>query len=263
VPSLIERLADHVDQPGIDGDPTLDIAQKHPGITRDQALQVQLAVKRRHQAQGDRIIGHQASFTSAGVRKLFPDAPTPMVGTLLASLVRGNGDEIALTSDEAFLECEIALILKQDLEGPELTDLEIVNAIDCYLPAIEIAPLRPGVRERAYSYEHLIAVQKASGGCVVFGERRTPAGAIDPALEGCLVSVDGQPLVGATGFEAMGGPVKVLAGMARTLSAIGERLHAGQVIMTGALPMPPVLTRANRFARIDFANLGGVGIRLV
>jgi 2-keto-4-pentenoate hydratase len=39
-------------------------------------------------------------------------------------------------------------------------------------------------------------------------------------------------------------------------------LRAGQVIMTGSLPMPPVINRANRVARIDFANLGGVSVRL-
>jgi 2-keto-4-pentenoate hydratase len=260
--SWIEELADHIDQPGIDGDPERDISLKRPGITREEALQVQLAVKRRHVAQGDRIIGHQASFTSAGVRKLFPEAPAPMVGTLLASLARSNGEEITLTSDEAFLECEIALILKRDLEGPDLTDLEIANAIDCYLPPIEIAPLRPGVRDLAYSYEHLIAVQKAPGGYVIFGDRRVPAHAIDPLLEGCLVSVDGKRLIGATGFEAMGGPARVIAGMARALSDVGEKLLAGQVIMTGSLPLPPVITRANRVASIAFANLGEITTRL-
>jgi hypothetical protein len=159
----IEELVDHFDRPGIDGDPGYDITRIEPGITRERALEVQMAVKRRRAADGDRIIGHQASFTTAGVRKIFPDAPMPMVGTLLASLARNDGDEIVLDSDEAFLECEIALILKRDLEGPDLTDMEVSSAIDCFLPAIEIAPLRPGVREKAYSYEHLIAVQKAPG----------------------------------------------------------------------------------------------------
>ncbi len=257
-----DELVSHVDRPGIDADPQLDIRRVAPDITREQALRVQLAVKRRRVAAGDRIIGHQASFTSAGVRKLFPDAPTPMVGTLLASIARNDGDEIALDADETFLETEIALILKRDLAGPDLVAAEVAAAIECFMPAIEIAPLRPGVRERAYSYEHMIAVQKASGGFVVFGSRQIPARGIDVRLEGCLASVDGEPRAAGTGFEAMGSPLLVVAAMARTLHGIGEKLLAGQIIMTGSLPSPPVLTRKNRVARADFTTLGSVTVRL-
>jgi 2-keto-4-pentenoate hydratase len=255
------ELVDHISQPGVDGDPARDIVRLAPNITRQEAQQVQLAVKRKRAAAGDRIIGHQASFTTSGVRKMFPDAPMPMVGTLLASLSRNDGDEIELDAEETFIESEIALILKRDLEGPDLTEREVLSAIDCFLPSIEIAPLRPGVRERAYSYEHLIAVQKSAGGYVFFGSRQTAARGIDIVLEGCLVSLDGEPRAAAMGFEAMGSPLKVVSAMARTLHGIGEKLLAGQVIMTGSLPAPPVATRANRVARADFAQLGSVTAR--
>jgi 2-keto-4-pentenoate hydratase len=44
--------------------------------------------------------------------------------------------------------------------------------------------------------------------------------------------------------------------MVQTLHDIGEQLHAGQVIMTGALVTPPSLTRRNRVARVEFSHLG-------
>lgn len=257
----IEELASHIDRPGVDSDPTLDIRAIAPDITREDALRVQLEVKRRRVLAGDRLVGRQASFTSAGVRKMFPDSPRPMVGSLLGSLVRNDGGEVPLDADESFLECEIALILKKDLRGPDLTDMDVLAAIDCFLPAIEIAPLRPGVREGAYSYEHLIAMQKADGGYVVFGPRQTPARGVDIVLEACIATVDGEARSSGTGFEAMGSPLRVVAAMARTLSAVGETLRAGEVIMTGALPPPPILTRDNRCARADFSTLGSVSVR--
>jgi 2-keto-4-pentenoate hydratase len=256
----MDELVAHIDSPGIDSDPSRDILKVEPELTREQALQVQLAVKRRHADAGDGIVGHQASFTSAGIRRLFPDAPMPMVGTLLRSLVLDDGESITLDAEENFVECEIALLLRRDLEGPHLKDMEVLAAIECFLPAIEIAPLRQGVRERVYSYQHMIAVQKALGGFIVLGRHLTPAKGVDVALEGCRVSIDGVVRGAATGHEAMGGPLKVVGAMARTLHAIGERLHAGQIILTGSLPSPPSLTRANRVAQVEFSRLGSVTV---
>lgn len=257
----LEALVDHIDQPGIDGDPARDITRVLPDITQEEALQVQIAVKRRRVASGDRIIGHQASFTSAGVLKLFPSAPRAMVGTLLASIIRADGDQVTLDTDEVFIESELGLILKRDLEGPQLTATQVLSAVDAFLPAIEVAPLRPGVREGQYSWAHMIAVQKAFGGYIVLGNRLTAPHGLDPRLEGCLVSIDSVPRAGAIGFEAMGNPLNVVAAMARRLSAIGEKLHAGEVLITGTLAPPQVVTAANRVARVDFQTLGSVCVQ--
>lgn len=257
-----EQLVHHIDQPGIDGDPARDIALLQPDISRTEALAVQLAVKRRRASAGDRIIGHQASFTSPAIRAIFPDAPEPMVGTLLASIVRPDGGAISLDCEEAFVESEMGLLLARDIEGPDVTAMEVLAATEGFLPAIEIAPLRPGVREGRYSWPHLIAIQKAVGGYVIFGSRLTSPRSIDVRLEGCLVSVDNRPRASATGFEAMGSPLNVVAGMARELHAIGEKLHAGQLVITGTLAPPQVITPRSRHARVDFQSLGSVSINL-
>jgi 2-keto-4-pentenoate hydratase len=258
----IDELADHIDQPGIDSDPSKDIIRVAPDITQDQALAVQLAVKRRHVAAGDRIVGHQASFTSQGVRKLFPDAPLPMVGTLLGSIVRNSGDEIVLDCEKVFIECELAMVLGRDLKGDRLTPFDVLSAVDGFFPAIEVAPVRQGVMEGAYSWPHLIAVQKAFGGFVVFGNKIASPSGFDPRMEACAVSIDGEERAAALGLEAMGNPLAVVAAMAARLHAIGEHLHAGQIIMTGSLPPPQPVTIENRVARADFSNLGSVSVRI-
>lgn len=257
----LEALVSHIDQPGIDKDPALDIVKVKPDITQVEALAVQLAVKRRREAEGDRIIGHQASFTSAAMRSIFPDAPRPMVGTLLASLARESGEQVELETSEVFVESEIALLLKKDLEGPALTASEILAATEAFLPAIEIAPSRPGVRAGLYSWPHMIAVQKAVGGFVVFGPRLTSPRAFDARLEGCLVSVDGEVRAGAVGYEAMGSPLTVVAAVARGLHAVGEKLRAGQVVMTGSIAPPQPVTAAHRQAQLEFQTLGSVSVR--
>ncbi|WP_066561066.1 2-keto-4-pentenoate hydratase [Croceicoccus bisphenolivorans] len=259
---IADHLIDHMDTPGIDSDPERDITKLKPDMTQDEALALQLAVKRRRVARGDRIIGHQASFTSAGIRKMFPDSPRPMVGTLLHSIMRPDGEEVQLDCDDVFIESEMALVLGRDLEGDQLTPTGILAAIDGFLPAIEVAPLRPGVMEGKYSWAHNIAVQKADGGYVIFGSKITPARSIDPRTEACLVSIDGEPRAAAAGFEAMGSPIFVVGEMVKKLHAIGEKLHAGQVIMTGSLPPPQRVSGANKCATVEFGTLGAVTVRL-
>lgn len=258
----MNALVEHIDRPGIDGDLAADIKKLKPDITEAEALAVQLAVKRKHVTNGDRIVGHQASFTSSAVRNLFPDSPHPMVGTLLESITRPDGDEVDLDTDLVVIECEIALLLGRDLEGSGLLPSDVLRATDAFLPAIEVAPLRFTSGPRC-SWMHQIAVQKAKGGYVVFGSKFTPARGIDPRLEGCLVSIDGQPRASACGFEAMGNPLSVVAAMAAKLAEIGEKLHAGQFIMTGSVTPPQRVKRGNdRVAFLQFATLGGVTVRL-
>lgn len=256
-----EQLVAHIDRPGVDSDPAFDIRLIAPDITQTEALKVQLAVKRRQVERGDRIIGHQASFTSAAVQRAFPDAPVPMVGTLLSSLLRSNGDPVTIGTDPTVIESEIGAILKRDLEGPDVSLPEVLSAIEGFCPAIEIAPVRPGVRESKYSWPHMIAVQKAAGGYVIIGDRLTEPSKLDLRLEGCLVSVDGKAKAGAVGFEAMGNPLKVIAAMAARLHAAGEKLQAGQLVITGSLPPPQPIGPDDRSALVEFTTLGSVGVQ--
>lgn len=258
----LQDMIDHMDSTGIDADPDRDITRFFPGITQDQALMVQLGVKRRYAAAGNAIVGHQASFTTPAARALFPDGPKPMVGTLLSSHLQSDGDEVILEDGEYLIECEIGLVLQKDLEGPDLTPMKVLEAVDYFVPAIEVAPLRTGMLEGAYSYEHMIAAQKAFGGYIVTGSRHTARHGIDLSLEGCVASVDGQPMAGAVGFDAMGSPLNVVAAVAATLHSVGERLHEGQLVITGSLPAPPRVQHGrNLSARADFTRLGSVSVR--
>ncbi len=259
--ATLKELIDHMDQPGIDSDPSKDITLIKPDITWEEALQVQFGVKRRHVERGDKIIGHQGSFTSESVRKLFPGSPFPMFGSLLRSITRKDGDEVELDCDTVFIESEIAVMLKTDLEGENLTPMDVLAATEGFLPAIEVAPVRPGVMEQKYSWAHSIAQQKAFGGYVVFGSKLTSPSGFNPQLEGCLISMDGEPKASATGFEAMGNPLNVVAALAAAIAPIGEKLHAGQIIMTGSVAPPQRVAPDTKVATLTCQTLGSVSVR--
>jgi 2-keto-4-pentenoate hydratase len=261
--SDIESLINYIDRNGADRDAGADILLQVPELDCDTALKVQIGVKRRHEAQGDRIVGHQASFTSAGAQKLVPSMPPPMVGTLLASLMRTDGDVVSFDGDDPmYIEAEIGVLLKRDLAGPGVTPLQALAAVEAFFPAIEVAPLRPGVLEGKFSNQHLIAVQKASGGYVFTGTRFTSPRNFDARLEGVVVSIGGKPRASAAGVEAMGNPLEVIAQVANRLAAAGESLKAGQVLITGSLPPPQRMNANDAVASAEFTRLGGVTVRV-
>jgi 2-keto-4-pentenoate hydratase len=258
----LDELVDLVDRPGVDRDADQDILRVAPQLSLDEALRVQIGAKRRREAAGDLIAGHQASFTSAAAQKFVPSMPPPMVGTLLRSILRSDGDTIELDGDPAFIESEIGVLLKRDLVGPNVTTLQAMLAIEAFFPAIEVAPLRPGVLEGKYSNQHMIAVQKASGGYVFTGSLLTSPRDFDARLEGVVVSINGQVRGSAAGAEAMGNPVAVLASVANRLAAAGEYLRAGQIVITGSLPAPQRLVAGDREACAEFTRLGRVTVRI-
>lgn len=256
-----EQLLDILDRPGIDKDVSQDIIKVSPDLSLDDAYRLQIASKQRRVHQGDRIAGYQASVTSVAAQKALPGIPAPMVGTLLHSLIRQSDATVALDADLTFVETEIGVLLKSDLSGPNVTALDVLAATAGFFPAIEVAPVRPGLLEGQWSNQHVIAVQKAPGGFVIVGSKLTAPSDVDVRLEGAVITIDGQTRASAAGVEAMGSPLNVVAAIANRLSLYGEGLRAGMMVITGTLPAPQRVSHGVVDARVEFTTLGSVSVR--
>ena len=260
MPSFEELLA-ILDQPR--GDRQNDVGLLSPDLTIADAYRLQFAVKAARVAAGDRIVGRKAAFTSLSVRKQFPEFPAPLVGTILASHLREDGATIDLNADSGitFVENEIGALMKRDLEGPGVTPLQALAAIEGFFPAIEIAPMNGGMLEGRRTNQHIIAKEKADGGYVIFGPTLLTPGQIDVRLEGSVMSINGEARGSGAGVEAMGSPVNVVAAIANRLAEYGEKLRAGEVVITGSLSGPARAVKGDRDALAEFTRLGRVTVR--
>jgi 2-keto-4-pentenoate hydratase len=259
-----DELLKILDRPRIDRDIAYDIGKLSPGITYDDAYRLQLASKKRRVAEGDRIVGHQASFTSPSVRKIYPDFPAPMIGTLLHSFLRDDGAAVDLNSESGitYIENEVGVLMKRDLEGPGVTPIQALAAIEAFFPAIEIAPVPPGGIEGKWTHFHTIAKQKAAGGYIICSPRLTSArSGIDIRTEGVIVSINGEARGSGAAVESMGSPVNVVAAVANRLGMYGERLLAGHIVMTGSISGPAQAVKGDRDALVEFSRLGKVSVR--
>lgn len=231
--------------------PYVDIIDKVPNLTWDEAYRLQFALARRKIVKGNPLVGYKAAYTSRAMQQ-DRGVAGPIIGCLMKSGTFEEGKPIRLTAGiETLVEPEIAVLLNRDLKGPGVTHEEALFAIEGVFPAIEIAEQTHGGRKR--SRQMGIAIHKSNGGIMLGSPMSSPHG-IDLRLEGMVISINGDVRGSATGVEVLGNPLSLVAVIANKVGEYGEMLKAGMILMTGsivtAMPVKPGDDLTVEFTRI-------------
>jgi 2-keto-4-pentenoate hydratase len=218
-------------------------------------MREQLARRRERIEAGERPIGWKVGFGApAAMEKLKSDRP--LVGFLMEAGLVDDGAEVSVGSwSTPMLEAEIAVHLASDVPGDASWD-EVREAIGGLSAAIELADLDPPPED----------VQAILAGNVF--HRHVVLGPVDRERStgegiGARVLVDGQE-VGATDDPAAltGELVEIVRLTASTLAESGERLRAGEVVITGSA-LPPQPVAAGQQVEVELGPLGRLSLRLV
>lgn len=240
-------------------EPFVDVLSLNPDITCREAYELQFETMRRRELAGDRIIGYKAAGTSLASQQLLESSglTSPVVGTLLASNLAAPGGSYTIRPGVTYVEAEIAAVLTHSLCGPRISHLDAALAVGWLCPAIEIAPWSIPVVENQRSEQHAIATSKTTG-LVVIGAPRPIDELPHLEMEAARLEFDGMTVGSGTGVEAMGGPLHVVAAVARRLDEFDRGLEPGMVIMTGSLLRPQELPSGTKSAHAVFSRLGPV-----
>ncbi len=241
-------------------EPYRDLLSLRPDMTADEAYWCQFALMDRRAARGDAIVGYKAAGTTRSARELLGDGISPVVGTLMRSVLMDEGATFAVRPGKTFIEAEVAVLLGRDLSGPGVTYFDAISAIEGYLPAMEISPWSPAVLAKKRSQQHLLATQKTTGSIVVGRSVARPS--IDLRYEGAVVEVNGEVVATGAGAEVMGDPINVVVALANNLAKFGRALRAGMIVMTGSVAEPLPAENLTD-ARVTFSRLGSLGVRFV
>lgn len=130
--------------------PVAPLTETDPGLSIQQAYAIQGALEQALIAQGERVIGWKAGFTSPALQESY-GVHEPVGGFMLASGVFASGDAVPLARFKSVgVEVEVAFLLKADLVGPGVTPASVLLAVEGAMPALELIDFRlsgkPGVR---------------------------------------------------------------------------------------------------------------------
>ena len=217
-----------------------------------RGTQALLELRRGRLEAGERHLGWKVGFGAPAALERYA-IDRPLVGFLTDRTLLPDGAEVAIGGWAApRLEAEVAVRLARDVPGG--AGLEDVRAaIAGMAPAIELADLDPPPADP----EAILAGN-------IF-HRHVILGALDEgrdSADGLVARLrrDGEQIAEApASSELTGEVVEVVRLTAETLAAAGERLRAGEVVITGSVVAPLPVAPGERF-QIEFDRLGPVAV---
>jgi 2-keto-4-pentenoate hydratase len=206
-------------------------------------------------AAGRRIVGRKIGLTAKAVQvQLGVDRPD--YGVLFDDMAVEDGGELFVSKlIQPKAEAEVALVLGRDLDNPRATVHDVMAATAYALPAIEIVDSR--IADWKISFADTVADNASSAAYVLGSEPRLLAG-LDLRTCGMVLEVNGTVASLGVGAACLGHPLNAAAWLARTLAGLGEKLTAGNVLLTGALG-PMVAIRTGDIVHTTIGGLGSCG----
>jgi len=237
------------------------LSARHPDMTLDDAYAIQAALMERKLATGRRIIGWKIGLTSKVMQQALA-IDTPDSGVLYDDMWFDHGATVpAGHFIQPRIEVEIAFVLKAPLAG-EVTREDVLAATDYVVPAIEILDTRIVRTDEATGRRRIItdtvADNAANAGIVVGAQRHAPDD-LDLRWVGAIVGKNDETVATGLGAGVLDDPVIGLVWLARRMHTYGQRMEAGQVVLSGSFVTPVECPSGTRI-RADFGDFGQLAV---
>lgn len=236
------------------------LTDREPGITLDDAYRISRVFLQRRIAAGERVVGKKIGVTSKPVQDML-GVFQPDFGFLTDTMECPDGAAIPIAGKliQPRAEGEIAFRLRRGLQGPGVTEQDVLDATATIMPCFEIVDSR--IDDWKIRIQDTVA-DNASCGVYVFGRHEVDPRDFDlPSLR-MTIYKNGERHAEGFGSAVQGNPLTAVAWLANTLGELGIPFNAGEVILSGSLaPLIPVVAGDEMSLEID--GVGGCSCRFV
>lgn len=249
---LIKKLTEYVHSAEKEKREIVKITNEYPELTIEEAYLVQEELVREKQDAGHKIFGPKMGITSEAKMKQM-NVDDPIYGYVFDYMVVNEGDTISISDYiHPKVEPEIGFILSHDLEGPNVTALDVLRSTEYVFPAIEIIDSR--YENFNFTLPDVIADNTSAAGAVFGTDLKRPEG-LELDVVGATLSINGEIKALGTGAAVLGNPANSIARLANMLVKKGRKVKAGEPILSGGLTAAVMLSPG------DYVNVkcGGIG----
>ncbi len=207
--------------------------------------------------RGDDLVGMKMGLTSRA-KMVQMGVDVPIYGHLTKSMILDDGGIVRRAHHiHPRVEPEVAYILAKDLEGP-VTPAQALLAVDGCCCALELIDSR--YEKFQFTLEDVVADNASSSRFVlgnVIKPREFDCGNLGMILEknGVIVEIGSSAAI----YEH---PARSLAALVNQLALVGEKLHAGMIVMTGGATAAVALDVGD-VVRVRVDGLGSAGFSVI
>lgn len=245
--------------------PIPPLTATYADMTVDDAYEIQRSLMGIKARDGRQVRGHKIGLTSRAMQRM-AEFDEPDYGTLLDDMFYDDGDEIPIDRFiTPMLECEIAFVLGRRLSGPDCSIVDVLQATDYIVPALEIIDLRTAGEDPATGKRRTVLdniADNAANGAIVMGGRPVAPDAVD--LRWIAAVCRRNLVIEETGVAAavLNHPARGVAWLANKVAAHGVSLEPGQVVLGGSFTRVVAASRGDLFL-VDYGPLGTVACSFV
>ena len=229
---LIELLAHELLVAEDTASPILPLTDRYPGITIDDAYQIQKEVIQLKVNRGEMIIGKKIGLTSKGIREQV-GVREPDYGIMTNAGLVLDGESIDLSKlIRPRIEAEIVFVLKEDLKGPFVTPWDVIRATAGVMPALEIVDSR--IKDWKIKIQDTVSDSASYARVVTGGNQLVPLTELDLSMVPMASYKNGELVYTACGAAVMNNPINSVVWLANKMLAYGNPLQAGELILSGS-----------------------------
>ncbi|MCC8194651.1 MAG: 2-oxo-hepta-3-ene-1,7-dioic acid hydratase [Deltaproteobacteria bacterium] len=238
---------------------------ENPGMTIEDAYAVQKAWVEMKIKEGRTVKGHKIGLTSKAMQ-VTANINEPDYGVLLDDMFFPEGGDIPF---ERFIvprvEVELGFVLNKSLRGPDCTIVDVLQATDFVIPALEIidARIRRVDPETKITRKVIDTISdNAANAAVVVGGRPVRPMDLDLRWISALCYRNGQVEESGVAAAVLNHPAKGIAWLANKLAPYGEALGAGEFVLSGSFTRPLDIVQGDTF-HVDYGPMGSIPCRFI
>jgi len=232
----------------------------YPDMTIQDAYHIQQAWMGIKQESGRKVVGHKIGLTSRVMQKNM-GIDEPDFGCLLDDMVFEEGSTIpAAAFLDPKIEVELAFILKDKLEGKDLSVEAVLNATEYIVPALELIAARTFRLDPSTGYRRTVRdtiSDNAANAGIILGHTKTKPRDLDLRWIGAMMMRNDIIEESGVSGAVLNHPAKGISWLASKYADFNLSLEPGQIVLAGSFTRPIDVRPGDNFF-VDFNQLGSI-----